>query len=38
MATRYEAGDVVATPGGRGVVLATKVEEFSFPQEPDGGD
>jgi hypothetical protein len=38
MATRYEAGDVVATPDGRGVMLATKTEEFSFPQEPDGGD
>lgn len=37
-ATPYEAGDVVATPDGRGVVLATKVEDFSFPQEPDGGD
>lgn len=30
-ATRYEAGDVVATPDGRGDVLATNVEEFSFP-------
>jgi hypothetical protein len=38
MGTRYEAGDVVATPDGRGVVLATKVDDLSFPQEPDGGD
>ena len=31
-ATPYEAGDVVATPDGRGVVLATRTEDFSFPQ------
>lgn len=37
-ATPYETGDVVATPDGRGVVLATKAEEFSFPQEAEGGD
>lgn len=30
--TPYENGDVVATPDGRGVVLATRTEEFSFPQ------
>lgn len=30
--TPYEEGDVVATPDGRGVVLATRTEEFSFPQ------
>ncbi|WP_336364073.1 hypothetical protein [Halalkalicoccus salilacus] len=34
-ATPYEAGDVVATTDGRGVVLATKVENFSFPQSED---
>lgn len=32
MGTRYEEGDVVATPDGRGVVLATRTEGFSFPQ------
>lgn len=31
MGTRSEEGDVVATPDGRGVVLATRSEEFSFP-------
>lgn len=30
--TPYEGGDVVATPDGRGVVLATRTEDFSFPQ------
>lgn len=32
-ATPYESGDVVATPDGRGVVLAIQSEDFSFPQE-----
>jgi hypothetical protein len=34
--TRYETGDVVATPNGRGVVAAVLTEQFYFPQE--GGD
>lgn len=36
MATRYEEGDVVATPDGRGVVAAVLTEQFYFPQE--GGE
>lgn len=31
--TRYETGDVVATPDGRGVVAAVLTEQFYFPQE-----
>lgn len=34
--TRYETGDVVATPDGRGVVAAVLTEDFDFPQP--GGD
>ena len=34
--TRYDTGDVVATPDGRGVVAAVLTEQFYFPQE--GGD
>jgi hypothetical protein len=36
MGTRYEEGDVVATPDGRGVVAAVLTERFYFPQE--GGE
>lgn len=36
MATRYEEGDVVATPDGRGVVAAVLTEQSYFPQE--GGE
>lgn len=36
MATRYEEGDVVATPDGRGIVAAVLTEQFYFPQE--GGE
>jgi hypothetical protein len=32
MGTRYEEGDVVATPDGRGVVSAVLTEGFEFPQ------
>jgi hypothetical protein len=35
MGTRYEGGDVVATPDGRGVVVAVLTGSFEF---PDGGD
>ena len=35
MSTRYDTGDVVATPDGRGVVAAALTEDFEFPQ---GGD
>ncbi|WP_336344041.1 hypothetical protein [Halalkalicoccus ordinarius] len=36
MATRYEEGDVVATPDGRGVVADVLTEGFYFPLE--GGE
>ncbi len=32
MGTRYEEGDVVAAPDGRGVVAAVLAEDFEFPQ------
>lgn len=35
MGTRYEEGDVVATPDGRGVVAAILTETFDFPREDD---
>ncbi|SEO52066.1 hypothetical protein SAMN04487948_10347 [Halogranum amylolyticum] len=35
MSTRYDTGDVVATPDGRGVVAAVLTEEFEFPQGTD---
>ncbi|WP_394743023.1 hypothetical protein [Natronococcus roseus] len=35
MGTRYEEGDVVATPDGRGVVAALLTESFEFPQNGD---
>lgn len=35
MGTRYETGDVVATPDGRGVVAAVLSEQFEFPQGDD---
>ncbi|WP_331233561.1 hypothetical protein [Natronorarus salvus] len=35
MGTRYEEGDVVATPNGRGVVAAVLTEGFEFPQDED---
>ncbi|ELY52308.1 hypothetical protein [Natronococcus jeotgali] len=35
MGTRYEEGDVVATPDGRGVVAAVLTESLEFPQEGD---
>ena len=35
MGTRYEEGDVVATPDGRGVVAAVLTESFEFPQNGD---
>lgn len=31
-ATRYDEGDEVATPDGRGVVAAMLTSEFEFPQ------
>lgn len=36
-ATRYTAGDVVATPDGRGVVAAVLTDTLHFPH-PDGED
>lgn len=33
MGTRYEEGDVVATPDGRGVVAAVLTNGFEFPQD-----
>ena len=35
MGTRYEEGDVVATPDGRGVVAAVLTDSFEFPQGND---
>lgn len=35
MSTRYDEGDVVATPDGRGVVAAVLTESFEFPQADD---
>jgi hypothetical protein len=35
MGTRYEEGDVVATPDGRGVVAAVLTESLEFPQNGD---
>ncbi|AGB36873.1 hypothetical protein [Natronococcus occultus] len=35
MGTRYEEGDVVATPNGRGVVAAVLTDSVEFPQEGD---
>jgi hypothetical protein len=35
MGTRYETGDVVAAPDGRGVVAAVLTEQFEFPQGDD---
>ena len=34
-ATRYQEGDVVATPDGRGVVAAVLTDDFEFPQGDD---
>ena len=34
--TRYEEGDVVATPDGRGVVAAVLTDDFEFPEGEDG--
>ncbi len=36
MGTRYDEGDVVGTPNGRGVVAAVLTEGFEFPR--DGGE
>ncbi|RKD95603.1 hypothetical protein [Halopiger aswanensis] len=36
--TRYEEGDVVATPDGRGVVAAVLTEDFEFPQGGGKGE
>lgn len=33
--TRYDTGDVVATPDGRGVVAAVLTDDFEFPQGDD---
>jgi hypothetical protein len=35
MGTRYDEGDVVATPDGRGVVAAVLTDDFEFPQGED---
>lgn len=35
MSTRYDAGDAVATPDGRGVVAAVLTDDFEFPQGTD---
>ncbi|OIB57003.1 hypothetical protein [Natrialba sp. SSL1] len=37
-ATRYETGDIVATPDGRGVVAAVLMSEFEFPTGEGEGD
>jgi hypothetical protein len=33
--TRYDEGDVIATPDGRGVVAAVLTDDFEFPQGED---
>lgn len=35
MATRYDTGDIVATPDGPGVVTAVLTRDFEFPQGKD---
>lgn len=35
MGTRYDEGEVVATPDGRGVVAAVLTDDFEFPQGTD---
>lgn len=35
MGTRYEEGDAVVTPDGRGVVAAVLTETFDLPREGD---
>lgn len=36
MGTRYDEGDVIATPDGRGVVAAVLTDDFEFPTGEDG--
>ncbi|WP_254537790.1 hypothetical protein [Halomarina litorea] len=36
MGTRYDEGEVVATPDGRGVVAAVPTDSFEFPQANGG--